>query len=83
MIHRQMQQEDPKAEILEAMRMTDRQKKGYILASELRAKLTGLGEKLTNKEGTDMIYFPPLYICNVWQSLKYTSIYLCTVKVNK
>lgn len=52
-MHRQMQQEDPKTEILEAMRMTDKQKKGYILASELRAKLTGLGEKLTDKEGTD------------------------------
>lgn len=31
--------------------MTDKQKKGYIQASELRAKLTMLGEKLTNKEG--------------------------------
>ncbi|XP_061595449.1 calmodulin-like protein 4a [Cololabis saira] len=50
MMHRQMQQEDPKTEILEAFRMTDKQKKGYIPASELRAKLTKLGEKLTNKE---------------------------------
>ncbi|KAF4111075.1 calmodulin-like protein 4a [Onychostoma macrolepis] len=50
MMHRQMQQEDPKTEILEAMRMTDKHKKGYILATELRAKLTGLGEKLTDKE---------------------------------
>ncbi|XP_031704223.1 calmodulin-like protein 4a isoform X2 [Anarrhichthys ocellatus] len=50
MMHRQMQQEDPKTEILEALRMTDKQKKGYIQASELRAKLTMLGEKLTNKE---------------------------------
>ncbi|XP_036951020.1 calmodulin-like protein 4 [Acanthopagrus latus] len=50
MMHRQMQQEDPKTEILEALRMTDKQKKGYIQASELRAKLTILGEKLTNKE---------------------------------
>ncbi|KAF4090901.1 hypothetical protein AMELA_G00030960 [Ameiurus melas] len=49
-MHRQMQQEDPKTEILEAMRMTDKQKKGHVLASELRAKLTGLGEKLTDKE---------------------------------
>lgn len=51
MMHRQMQQEDPKTEILEALRMTDKQKKGYIQASELQAKLTILGEKLTNKEG--------------------------------
>ncbi|XP_041796582.1 calmodulin-like protein 4a [Chelmon rostratus] len=50
MMHRQMQQEDPKTEILEALRMTDKQKKGYIQASELRTKLTMLGEKLTNKE---------------------------------
>lgn len=51
MMHRQIQQEDPKTEILEAFRMTDQQKKGYIQASELRAKLTTLGEKLTKKEG--------------------------------
>ncbi|XP_015250122.1 PREDICTED: calmodulin-like protein 4 [Cyprinodon variegatus] len=50
MMHRQMQQEDPKNEILEAFRMTDKQKRGYIQASELRAKLTTLGEKLTNRE---------------------------------
>ncbi|XP_028330999.1 calmodulin-like protein 4a [Gouania willdenowi] len=50
MMHRQMQQEDPKAEILEAFRMTDKQKKGHIQASELRAKLTMLGEKLTHSE---------------------------------
>ncbi|XP_077420174.1 calmodulin-like protein 4a isoform X2 [Vanacampus margaritifer] len=50
MMHRQIQQEDPKTEILEALRMTDKQKKGYIQASELRAKLTMLGEKLTVKE---------------------------------
>ncbi|KAJ7994682.1 hypothetical protein DPEC_G00252020 [Dallia pectoralis] len=54
MMHRQIQQEDPKAEILEAMRMTDKQKNGYILASELRAKLTKLGEKLTEKEVDDL-----------------------------
>uniref|UniRef100_A0A8C9SH75 Calmodulin-like 4b n=1 Tax=Scleropages formosus TaxID=113540 RepID=A0A8C9SH75_SCLFO len=57
MMHRQTQQEDPKTEILEAMRMTDKQKKGYIPASELRAKLTGLGEKLTNKEGLSVYLF--------------------------
>ncbi|XP_020795018.1 calmodulin-like protein 4a [Boleophthalmus pectinirostris] len=50
MMHRQMQQEDPKAEILEALRMTDKQKKGYIQATELRAKLTSMGEKLTHRE---------------------------------
>ncbi|XP_061669970.1 calmodulin-like protein 4a isoform X2 [Syngnathoides biaculeatus] len=54
MMHRQIQQEDPKTEILEALRMTDKQKKGYIQASELRAKLTMLGEKLTVKEVDDL-----------------------------
>ncbi|KAF7212463.1 calmodulin-like protein 4a isoform X2 [Nothobranchius furzeri] len=54
MMHRQKQQEDPKNEILEAFRMTDKQKKGYIQASELRTKLTMLGEKLTNKEVDDL-----------------------------
>ncbi|XP_027870594.1 calmodulin-like protein 4a [Xiphophorus couchianus] len=54
MMHRQMQQEDPKNEILEAFRMTDKQKKGQIQAAELRAKLTTLGEKLTNKEVDDL-----------------------------
>lgn len=58
MMHRQIQQEDPKNEILEAFRMTDKQKKGYIPASELRAKLTTLGEKLTNKEGTMLCSSP-------------------------
>ncbi|XP_041074423.1 calmodulin-like protein 4 [Polyodon spathula] len=54
-MHTQMQQEDPKTEITEAMLMTDKKKKGYILASELRAKLTVLGEKLTDKEVDDLL----------------------------
>nr|XP_005997133.1 PREDICTED: calmodulin-like protein 4 [Latimeria chalumnae] len=54
-MHRQIQQEDPKNEILEAMLMTDKQKKGYITASELRAKLTQLGEKLTNEEVDELL----------------------------
>lgn len=51
MMHRQIQQEEPKSEILAALRMFDKQKRGYIPASELRAKLTKMGEKLTNTEG--------------------------------
>lgn len=50
-MHRQLQQEAPEEEILEALRMADKEQKGFILASELRAKLTGLGEKLTDREG--------------------------------
>lgn len=50
-MHQQLQQEAPEEEVLEAMRMADKEQKGFILASELRAKLTGLGEKLTHGEG--------------------------------
>uniref|UniRef100_A0A8D0DAD8 Calmodulin like 4 n=1 Tax=Sander lucioperca TaxID=283035 RepID=A0A8D0DAD8_SANLU len=53
-MHRQLQQEAPQDEILEAMRMADKEQKGFILASELRAKLTGLGEKLTHREGKNI-----------------------------
>ncbi|KAM4618360.1 calmodulin-like protein 4 isoform 2-T2 [Polymixia lowei] len=54
-MHRQMQQEEPREEILEAMRRADKEQKGYILASELRAKLTGLGEKLTDQEVDELL----------------------------
>ncbi|KAM9352413.1 calmodulin-like protein 4 [Symphorus nematophorus] len=54
-MHRQLQQEAPEEEILEAMRMADKEQKGFILASELRAKLTGLGEKLTDREVDELL----------------------------
>ncbi|XP_075933686.1 calmodulin-like protein 4 [Anarhichas minor] len=54
-MHRQLQQEAPEEEILEAMRMADKEQKGFILASELRAKLTGLGEKLTEREVDELL----------------------------
>lgn len=50
-MHRQLQQEAPEREILEALRMADKEERGFVLASELRAKLTALGEKLTDQEG--------------------------------
>lgn len=50
-MHQQLRQEAPEEEILEAMRMVDKEQKGFILVSELRAKLTSLGEKLTDGEG--------------------------------
>lgn len=50
-MHMQIKQEDPKKEILLAMLMADKEKKGYIMASELRSKLMKLGEKLTQQEG--------------------------------
>ncbi|KAI3371132.1 hypothetical protein L3Q82_023532 [Scortum barcoo] len=54
-MHRQLQQEAPEQEILEALRMADKEQKGFILASELRAKLTGLGEKLTDREVDELL----------------------------
>lgn len=54
-MHMQIKQEDPKKEILLAMLMADKEKKGYIMASELRSKLMKLGEKLTHKEGNRMV----------------------------
>lgn len=50
-MHQQLQQEAPEEEILEALRMVDKEQKGFIMVSELRAKLTGLGETLTHAEG--------------------------------
>lgn len=46
-----MKQEEPETEILTALSMIDRQKRGIITVSELRAKLTRLGEKLSEEEG--------------------------------
>ncbi|XP_018866282.1 calmodulin-like protein 4 isoform X5 [Gorilla gorilla gorilla] len=53
-MHMQIKQEDPRKEILLAMLMADKEKKGYIMASDLRSKLTSLGEKLTHKEVDDL-----------------------------
>lgn len=53
-MHMQIKQEDPKKEILLAMLMADKEKKGYIMASKLRSKLMKLGEKLTHKEGNSL-----------------------------
>lgn len=65
-MHRQMQQEDPKNEILLAMLMTDKEKTGFIPVVELRAKLMNLGEKLTREEGKELLteegsIFSPAY----------------------
>ncbi|KAM3924719.1 calmodulin-like protein 4, partial [Leptodactylus fuscus] len=53
-MYRQQKQEDPENEILVAMLMTDRQKKGLIPLAELKAKLTRMGEKLTPEEVDDL-----------------------------
>ncbi|XP_055517414.1 calmodulin-like protein 4 [Leucoraja erinacea] len=54
-IHRQQQQEDPEREIREAMLMADKEKRGYLTATELRTKLTQMGEKLTNREVDELL----------------------------
>ncbi|KAM4749630.1 calmodulin-like protein 4, partial [Rhinophrynus dorsalis] len=54
-IYRQQKQEDPENEILVAMLMSDKQKKGLVSLNELRAKLTQMGEKLTPEEIDDLL----------------------------
>ncbi|XP_071610212.1 calmodulin-like protein 4 [Heliangelus exortis] len=54
-MYRQMKQEEPEKEILMALSMIDRQKRGVITVSELRAKLTRLGEKLSEEEVDDLL----------------------------
>ncbi|KAM6351465.1 calmodulin-like protein 4 [Alca torda] len=54
-MYRQMKQEEPEKEILTALSMIDRQKRGVISVSELRAKLTRLGEKLSEEEVDDLL----------------------------
>ncbi|XP_015270079.1 PREDICTED: calmodulin-like protein 4 [Gekko japonicus] len=54
-MHKQTQQEDPENEILLAMLMTDEQKTGFITVAELKAKLTGLGEKLSGEEVNNLL----------------------------
>ncbi|XP_062439982.1 calmodulin-like protein 4 [Rhea pennata] len=54
-MYRQMKQEEPEKEILTALAMIDREKKGLIAVAELRAKLTRLGEKLSEEEVDDLL----------------------------
>ncbi|XP_029139167.1 calmodulin-like protein 4 [Protobothrops mucrosquamatus] len=49
-MYRQIQQEDPRNEILLAMLMLDQQRTGFISVAELQAKLMNLGEKLSKEE---------------------------------
>ncbi|NXA05028.1 CALL4 protein, partial [Sapayoa aenigma] len=54
-MYRQMKQEEPQREILTALAMLDRQRRGVISVSELRAKLTRLGEKLSEEEVDELL----------------------------
>ncbi|KPP77793.1 calmodulin-like protein 4-like [Scleropages formosus] len=57
MMHRQTQQEDPKTEILEAMRMTDKQKKVDELFREANVGPDGY---VRYEEFTRMVTLPPV-----------------------
>lgn len=72
-----MKQEEPEKEILTALSMIDTQKRGVITVSELRAKLTRLGEKLSEEEGIFQLkdvpnapHLPisfPIFLCSqIW-----------------
>lgn len=50
-MHAQIRRENPRDEILRAVRLMDTEKRGFITASELRVRLTGFGEQLTDQEG--------------------------------
>lgn len=76
-MYRQMKQEEPEKEILTALSMIDTQKRGVITVSELRAKLTRLGEKLSEEEGIFQLkdvpnapHLPisfPIFLCSqIW-----------------
>ncbi|XP_056307518.1 calmodulin-like protein 4 [Danio aesculapii] len=54
-MHEQIQQENPRAEILQAVRLTDTEKQGFITAAELRARLTLFGEKLKDQEVDELL----------------------------
>ena len=49
--------ENPEKELLDAFRAHDRQKQGYVNASDVRNILMNLGEKLSNREGTNIITY--------------------------
>ncbi|XP_051975725.1 calmodulin-like protein 4 [Xyrauchen texanus] len=49
-MHRLIQKENPWVEIMQVLKMMDQKKQGFIIESELKAKLMGLGERLTDEE---------------------------------
>lgn len=50
-MHEQIRRENPRVEILRAVRLMDTEKRGFIAAAEIRARLTGFGERLSDQEG--------------------------------
>uniref|UniRef100_A0A8C4R2R0 Calmodulin-like 4b n=1 Tax=Eptatretus burgeri TaxID=7764 RepID=A0A8C4R2R0_EPTBU len=51
----QQQQEDPEREIIAAFRRLDPQGRGFVPATELRARLTRMGEKMQAHEVNDLL----------------------------
>ncbi|XP_067236727.1 calmodulin-like protein 4 [Chanodichthys erythropterus] len=54
-MHAQIRQENPRVEILRAARLMDTEKRGFIVATELRARLTGFGERLADQEVDELL----------------------------
>ncbi|XDV53539.1 hypothetical protein PO909_022015 [Leuciscus waleckii] len=54
-MHAQIHRENPRDEILRAVRLMDTEKRGFITASELRVRLTGFGEQLTDQEVEELL----------------------------
>ncbi|CAH1252076.1 calmodulin-like protein 4 [Branchiostoma lanceolatum] len=54
-MHQQLQKENPAKEILDALKYTDRQGRGFVMAPELRHCLTKTGERLTDREVDHML----------------------------
>lgn len=52
-LHEHQRKGDPIKEVLMAFRSHDRQRKGVIPAKELRAILTGMGERMAPQESMD------------------------------
>lgn len=55
MMAKKMQEVDVENDIREAFKVFDKEKKGYITASELRHIMTNLGEKLSDDEADEML----------------------------
>ena len=55
LVSRKMKDTDSEEEIVEAFKVFDKDKSGFISAGELRHVMTNLGEKLTDEEIDEMV----------------------------
>ncbi|XP_077091553.1 calmodulin-like protein 4 isoform X1 [Siphateles boraxobius] len=54
-MHAQFRRENPRDEILRAVRLMDTEKQGFITVPELRVRLKGFGEQLTDQEVEELL----------------------------